>query len=314
MESALAAYKNSLKSFPAELYDSIKYTMELGGKRTRPVMVLAGCDLFKGDIEKALPAAVAVELLHNFTLVHDDIMDNAPLRRNKPTVYQRWNANTAILCGDALMIQAFGEINKSEEKQLPYLLQEFCAAALKVCEGQQLDMQFEQQENVSIADYLKMIELKTAVLLAASLKLGAITAGAPEEDAGHLYQFGRNIGIAFQLHDDILDVFGNPEKFGKQTGGDIISNKKTFLLLKAFEMADEKKKKELLGLLHEKDHREKVAGVKKIYHELDIKSLAEEEKKKFYEKAVLNLNAITAPEDKKSQLLAFADGLIKRES
>lgn len=299
---------------PSQLYNPITYTLSLGGKRMRPLLTLLGYSLFKKNYERALDAAIALEVFHNFTLLHDDIMDKAPLRRGKPTVWQKWGSSTAILSGDAMLILAYELLGDYEPVVLKKILPVFNKTALQVCEGQELDMDFESQKNVSISDYLYMIELKTAVLLGAALKLGAITAGAKEKDAEMLYEFGKNTGIAFQLQDDILDVFGESEKVGKQTGGDIISNKKTFLLLKAFELADKKTTAKLKLLLSEKNEQKKVEGVKAIYHQLDVKKLAEKEMQKFYKKALLSLEKVNVDSKKKKALTDFAEQLMQRQS
>lgn len=299
---------------PAELYEPVTYTFSLGGKRMRPVLALLGYSLYKVDYAKALDAAVALEVFHNFTLLHDDIMDNAPLRRGKPTVCQKWGSSTAILSGDAMFIKSYELLSAYEGELLKKLLPVFNKTALEICEGQQLDMNFETAENVSIADYLHMIELKTAVLLGAALQMGSLVAGATNEDAQNLYEFGKNTGIAFQLQDDILDVFGETEKVGKQTGGDIIANKKTFLLLKAFELADESTSAKLNDLLNEKNEQKKVEGVKAIYHLLEVKKLAEAEMQKFYNKGLSALEKVNAPKEKKKVLTDFTEQLMQRQS
>ncbi len=304
-------------SNPKELYEPIDYIMSLGGKRMRPILVLMSCDLFDGDTAKAIHPALAIEIFHNFTLVHDDIMDNAPLRRNQETVHVKWNNNIAILSGDAMMVKAYQEICKADATELPELLAIFNDTALKVCEGQQMDMNYETQLKVSIPQYLKMIELKTAVLLAGALKIGALVGGAREEDAQYLCDFGKHIGIAFQLQDDILDVYANADKFGKQKGGDIIANKKTFLLLKAMEMAESNRyiKEELQQWIAapEFNASEKVEAVTNIYNFLNVKELARNEMQKQYELAMNALKKIPANEEKKNALIAFSDSLMVRE-
>lgn len=304
-------------SNPKELYEPIDYIMSLGGKRMRPILVMMACDLFDGDTAKAIHPALAIEIFHNFTLVHDDIMDNAPLRRNQETVHVKWNNNIAILSGDAMMVKAYQEICKADATELPKLLAIFNDTALKVCEGQQMDMNYETQLKVSIPQYLKMIELKTAVLLAGALKIGALVGGAREEDAQYLYDFGKHIGIAFQLQDDILDVYANADKFGKQKGGDIIANKKTFLLLKAMEMAESNRyiKEELQQWIAapEFNASEKVDAVTNIYNFLNVKELARNEMQKQYELAMNALKKIPANEEKKNALIAFSDSLMVRE-
>lgn len=304
-------------SNPKELYEPIEYIMSLGGKRMRPVLVFMGCDFFGGNIDKALHPALAVELFHNFTLVHDDIMDKAPLRRNQPTVHKKWSDSVAILSGDAMMVCAYQELCKADVQMLPKLLSIFSDTAIKVCEGQQLDMNYEKLLKVSIPQYIKMIELKTAVLLAGALKMGAIVGGAREEDAQRLYEFGKYIGIVFQLQDDILDVYADAEKFGKQKGGDIISNKKTYLLLKAMEIAQGNRymKEELQQWINapQFDVKEKIEAVTNIYNFLNVKELAENEMKRNYELALACLTDIPVDKIKKDELIAFAESLMIRE-
>lgn len=304
-------------SDPKELYEPIEYIMSLGGKRLRPVLVFIGCDFFGGNTADALHPAIAIELFHNFTLVHDDIMDEAPLRRNQSTVHKKWDKNIAILSGDAMLVKAYQELCKYESAVLPQLLDLFSDTAIKVCEGQQLDMNYEKLQKVSILQYLKMVELKTAVLLGGSLKLGALIAGADEKNAQNLYDFGKNIGIAFQLQDDILDVYADAEKFGKQKGGDIVANKKTFLLLKAMEMADSNRymKEELHQWINAPhfNAKEKVEALTGIYNFLNIPDLARAEMKKYYNKALSLLHDIQVPDTKKQRLISFADSLMVRE-
>ncbi|MBA3705608.1 MAG: polyprenyl synthetase family protein [Bacteroidetes bacterium] len=291
--------------------------MSLGGKRMRPVLVLMACDFFGGDTTKALHPALAIELFHNFTLVHDDIMDKAPLRRAQPTVHQKWNENIAILSGDAMMVCAYQELCKADVVMLPQLFNIFSDTAIKVCEGQQLDMNYEKLTKVSIPQYIKMIELKTAVLLGGSLKMGAIIGNAREEDAQRLYDFGKHIGIAFQLQDDILDVYADAEKFGKQKGGDIIANKKTYLLLKAIEIAEGNRymKEELQQWINapQFNPHEKIEAVTNIYNFLNVKELARTEMKKHYDLALTFLKDIPVDSAKKEKLTAFADSLMIRE-
>jgi geranylgeranyl diphosphate synthase type II len=308
--------KSLLNKKPSSLYDPIKYTLDLGGKRMRPLLTLIACDLFDGNVSEAIKPALGLELFHNFTLLHDDIMDKAPLRRNQPTVHKKWNSDIAILSGDTMFVQSFQFVMQSPLISLKQVLDVFTKTAIEVCEGQQMDMDFENQSNVSIHQYIKMIGLKTSVLLAGSMKIGAIIGGARDEDAAHIYDFGKNLGIAFQLQDDILDVFGSSDKVGKQTGGDIVSNKKTYLLLKAMDMADRYKKEELQLWMHttDVDPVEKVASVKAIYEYLGVKALAETEMQKFYEKSLLHLNEIPCNQNKKDQLKFFAENLMQRES
>lgn len=310
-----AIKKNAFKKQPQSLYDPINYTLSLGGKRIRPALLLLANDLFNGKVEKAINAALAIEVFHNFTLVHDDIMDNAPIRRGKPTVFKKWDVNTAILSGDVMLVEAYQLLAACEASVLPELLKLFNKTAVEVCEGQQYDMLFEKAADVTIDDYLKMIELKTAVLLGASLKMGAIIAGASKSDAKHFYEFGKNIGVAFQLMDDILDVYGNPEKFGKQVGGDILANKKTYLLLKTMELANGALRKELEFCLNSKtlSPENKITRVKSIYNQLKIKEKSIDEMNHFYNTAIAHLDSIEVPKEKKAIFENFAKKLMHRE-
>ncbi len=311
-----AIEKNAYKKQPQSLYAPINYTLALGGKRIRPALLLLANDLFNGKPEKAINAALAIEVFHNFTLVHDDIMDNAPIRRGKSTVFKKWDVNTAILSGDVMLVEAYQLLATCEASVLPELLKLFNKTAVEVCEGQQYDMLFEKAADVTIDDYLKMIELKTAVLLGASLKMGAIIAGASKSDAKHFYEFGKNIGVAFQLMDDILDVYGNPEKFGKQVGGDILANKKTYLLLKTMELANGALRKELEFCLNSKtlSPENKITRVKSIYNQLKIKEKSIDEMSHFYNTAIAHLDSIEAPKEKKAIFENFAKKLMHRES
>lgn len=304
-----------LKKKPDTLYEPISYMLSIGGKRMRPVLVLAGCDLFDGDVTTAVKPALAIELFHNFTLLHDDIMDNAPLRRGNQTVHEKWNVNTAILSGDAMFVKAYELLTSSGHQRLAEMIRIFNRTALEVCEGQQFDMEFEKREKVSVMQYLKMIELKTAVLLGASFQIGALCTGARDEDARRIYDFGKNLGVAFQLHDDILDVYGDSGKVGKQTGGDIISNKKTFLLLKALELSNRYMLEELQGWMFAKDFvpSEKVAAVRNIFDFTGVRSLAEKEAWAYFEKAISQLKLIPASEAKKTDLENWARSLMERE-
>lgn len=310
-----AIEKNAYKKQPQSLYAPINYTLALGGKRIRPALLLLANDLFNGKLEKAINAALAIEVFHNFTLVHDDIMDNAPIRRGKPTVFKKWDINTAILSGDVMLVEAYQLLAACDAGILPELLKLFNKTAVEVCEGQQYDMLFEKAADVTIDNYLKMIELKTAVLLGTSLKMGAIIAGAPKSDANHFYEFGKNIGVAFQLMDDILDVYGNPEKFGKQVGGDILANKKTYLLLKTMELANGDLRKELEFCLNSKtlSPENKITRVKSIYNQLRIKEKSIDEMNHFYNTAIAHLDSIEAPREKKAIFENFAKKLMQRE-
>ncbi len=300
---------------PQLLYEPVSYTINNGGKRMRPLLVLLGCKIFSEDISQALHPSVAIEMFHNFTLVHDDIMDRAPLRRGKPSVYQKWNDNVAILSGDAMMVKSYQSLVQTRKEVLAEVLDIFNLTALEVCEGQQHDMDFEERDDVSISEYLEMIRLKTAVLLAASLKLGAVIGGASEENAQKLYDFGLNAGIAFQLQDDILDVYGETAKVGKQKGGDIIANKQTYLLIKAKELASEKQASELNSWLNGSiSDSEKVEAVTAFYQELNVRDLAEAEMWKYFNRGLESLKQVQGNEDWKNILEQFATKLMHRES
>ena len=290
--------------------------MALGGKRLRPALLLMATDLFAGDVYKALKPALAIETFHNFTLMHDDIMDKAPLRRGNPTVHVKWSESVAILSGDVMFVEAFKLMIQVEPHILLQVLNVFNDTAVGVCEGQQIDMNFETSTEVTIADYLEMIRLKTAVLLGGALKIGALIGNSTLADADKLYDFGLNLGIAFQLQDDILDVYGDPEKFGKQVGGDIISNKKTFLLIKALELADDATLQKLNGYLLNStiSSSEKVIAVTAIYNKLNIKNIAEAEMMKFANISLTAMQDIEVPEERKLVLMDFANGLITRDN
>ncbi len=307
--------KKKYGTTPIELYEPIGYIMSLGGKRLRPCLLLMGCDMFGGDVEQALAPALAIEVFHNFTLMHDDIMDKAPLRRGKPTVHEKWNANVAILSGDVMMVEANKLIMQVPDEKLRPVLDVFNDTAVGVCEGQQIDMNFEDREVVTISEYINMIRLKTAVLVGGALKMGALIGGANNEEASLLYAFGEQLGIAFQLQDDILDVYGDPEKFGKQVGGDIISNKKTYLLIKALELAEGDNMAQLNYWLNIKQFipAEKVTAIKTIYNELAIREHAEREMNTYAQQALLNFEKINLPNKRKVILKEFADMLMVRE-
>jgi len=300
---------------PPELYDPIAYTMNQGGKRLRPLLTLLACDLFGGDIQKALYPALSIEVFHNFTLVHDDIMDRAPLRRGKETVYKKWNSDIAILAGDTMFALAYTYALKTDAEIVPEILTVFSKAAIEVCEGQQYDMNFEQLASVSIDEYIRMIRLKTAVLLGASLEIGAICARADQNDVRKLYQFGIELGIAFQLKDDLLDVYGDTEKFGKLSGGDIATNKKTFLYLKAMELANNKQNKELKQWYSQNtsfDPNHKIQAVKKIFDELNIQNLTGETMTGYFERSLAHLDSVHADATRKDDLRLFATQLFNR--
>lgn len=306
-----------IKNAPHDLYEPIRYSMSLSAKRIRPALVLLSCELFGGDVHKAIKASVGIELFHNFTLLHDDIMDNAPLRRNKPTVHTKWNSNVAILSGDAMFTKAFQQMMLVDDEVMRPVLDLFSETALFVCEGQQLDMDYEKMLNIKIDDYINMITLKTAVLLAASLKTGALIAKTNAENAMHIYEYGKNLGIAFQLQDDILDVYADPEKFGKQIGGDIISNKKTYLLLTALYKANIDQYEAISNLLNDRKERftpyEKVNRITAIYNELGVKEIAETEVNNYYSEALRHLDKIKISDENKKVLGEFGEHLMKRE-
>lgn len=298
---------------PAKLYEPLSYIMQFGGKRIRPVLLLLSSKLFNDDVNIAIEAALAIETFHNFTLIHDDIMDNAPLRRGKDTVHIKWGVNNAILSGDVMMVEANKHLTNLDSQVLKAALNCFNTTAQGVCEGQQLDMEFEQRTDVSIDEYINMIRLKTAVLVGGAMKLGAIVAGASDQDASHLYQFGESFGIAFQLQDDILDVYGDPEKFGKQVGGDIISNKQTFLLLKLKALAAPAD----LEILHQEfsntDHASKVARITALYNKYGIKELAAAKMKSSLDLAFSSLHKVSIAPEKKEEINLLAASLMNRE-
>ena len=300
---------------PPELYEPLRYMMSLGGKRLRPLLTLLGADLFSAEPEKAVQPALGVEVFHNFTLMHDDIMDQAPLRRGKPTVHALWSPTIAILSGDVMLVKAYELIMQVEDPLLRPVLELFNRCAADVCEGQQLDMNFETEEEVTLDAYLNMIRLKTAVLLGFSLQLGALIGGAPEADADLLRQFGTHTGIAFQLKDDLLDVFADSGKFGKQVGGDIRSNKKTFLLLTALQQADAAQHTQLLHWLQDTttDPEEKVQAVTRLYEALQVKRITEQQMKEHFTMALDCLELVKAPAEKIAALRSFAEDLMFRE-
>ncbi len=300
---------------PFSLYDPINYTLESGGKRIRPALVLMACNLFSKKIDHAIMPAIGVEIFHNFTLLHDDIMDHADIRRGNPTVHKKWNENTAILSGDAMLIKAYDYFMDIDSQNLRKVLKVFNNTALEVCEGQQYDMEFEDRSNVSEKEYLRMIELKTSVLLAGALKIGALLGNANDKDADSLYEFGRNIGLAFQLQDDYLDVYGDVKVFGKQIGGDIVANKKTFMLIKAKELATDETKEKLSFWLNQKefDRDNKVKAVTEIYDKLNIRELVKGKIEELNKRALDYLAEVSVDENKKSELKKLAESLIKRD-
>ena len=306
--------KQSNYGEPKRLYDPIVYILELPGKRLRPILTLMAADLFGGHHKDALNAAMAIEVFHNFSLVHDDIMDDAPLRRGQPTVHEKWDTNTGILSGDAMLIKAYQFLETYEGNILRELFKLFNDTALKVCEGQQYDIDFEIRNDVSIAEYLKMIEYKTAVLVATALKMGAIVSGAASDGQRLIYEFGRNLGIAFQLQDDYLDAFGDPEVFGKQVGGDIIENKKTFLYLKAVELATAEDSKTLLDLysIQPNDAALKIETAKAIFKQSGAVDELDKEIKKYTDMAFEALDQVNGSAEIKKLLTLFGKDLMKR--
>ncbi len=307
--------RQSFSNNPKELYEPIVYSISQCGKRLRPIFTLMSCDLFHGDIDKALPQALAIELLHNFTLIHDDLMDQSPIRHGKETVFKKWNPKLAILSGDALFVLAYNYTLEAEVYQLHEVLKIFNKTALQACEGQQLDLNFEQRRNVSLDDYLEMIRLKTAVLFGASLKIGALVAGASEKNMQLIYDFGINVGMGFQLKDDLLDLYGNEEVFGKRTGQDILENKKTYLFLNALATADPKTKGILLDYFHEKklSKEEKIQSFRKIFDELDIEKMTNDTICSYLDKGMEKLDAIDLPKERKQPLRNLAQTMMDRK-
>jgi geranylgeranyl diphosphate synthase type II len=320
----LEAYKEKINHFlanekfkkePDNLYDPIIYTLNLGGKRLRPVLTLAACDLFGGNIDDAMRPAVGIEIFHNFTLLHDDIMDEAPQRRGKETVYKKWNSNIAILSGDTMFALAYSYLSSTNSKYLQAVLKAFTQTAIEVCEGQQYDMDFESREDVTITEYIEMIRLKTAVLLGASLEIGALIASAPADQASLIYDFGVNAGLAFQLKDDWLDAFGNEDKFGKSIGGDIMANKKTFLYLKCLETASPTDRRKLIELFSGKqaDPAAKLEEVLNLFEKYRVKEASTRAMEYYFKQAMEAINNTKAPSDKKDELIGFAEWLYKRD-
>jgi geranylgeranyl diphosphate synthase type II len=301
---------------PKTLYAPIDYILNLGGKRLRPVLTLIASELFGTDFKNALPAAMAIEVFHNFSLVHDDIMDDAPLRRGKPTVHEKWDVNTGILSGDAMLINSYEYFEVYEPDVLKQLFLVFNKTAIEVCEGQQYDVDFETRTDVTISEYLKMIEYKTSVLIGAALKMGAIVAKASNRNQDLIYEFGRNLGIAFQLQDDYLDAFGNPETFGKQVGGDIIENKKTFLYLKALELGSGEDRKRLLHYFDSqpKDPSQKIREVKEIFRNSKSDRATKAEIEKYTQKAFVSISEIEASDQGKLLLHRLGKNLMQRSN
>jgi len=319
IEAYQKSFITSLEDFavtkePKNLYDPINYILKLGGKRLRPVLTLMTTEVFGGEVRVAMDAALSVEVFHNFSLVHDDIMDDAPLRRGKETVHEKWDLNTGILSGDAMLILAYQLFENYEPKTFQSLAKLFSKTALEVCEGQQYDIDFETRNDVTISEYLKMIEYKTAVLVGAAMKMGAIVANASDEDQDAIYDFGRYLGIAFQLQDDYLDAFGNPETFGKQVGGDILENKKTYLVLKTLELGSPKEQSSLLEIISNDSiaNEEKVSSVKELFNNSGASEATQNAVKEYTNRAFTVLETLNISEDKKQLLRLFGEQLMNR--
>lgn len=311
-----ALEKHDINKQPEGLYAPISYVLSLGGKRIRPVLVLMAYELYKEDIDQALLPAIGLETYHNFTLLHDDLMDRADVRRGKPTVHRKWDDNTAILSGDNMLVMAMQRISQCDDRHLPSIVRLFTQTAIEIDEGQQYDMDFEQRDDVTEAEYLEMIRLKTSVLLACALKMGATLADAPAGDCEELYLFGEKLGLAFQLQDDYLDVYGDYETFGKQIGGDIMCNKKTYMLINAQLRAQGKQAEELAAWISntEAKREDKVPAVTRIYNELDIPSLCQERINEYFQEALKHLDLVQVSSEKKEMLHTLALQLLKRKS
>jgi geranylgeranyl diphosphate synthase type II len=301
---------------PQSLYDPIRYVLSLGGKRIRPVLMLLGYNLFKEQPENIMMQALGLETYHNYTLLHDDLMDNADLRRGHETVHKHWDANKAILSGDSMLVLAYQRMAQCDSHHLPAVLHLFTETALEIGEGQEYDMSFETRNDVTEEEYIEMIRLKTSVLLACALKMGAILADASEEDARNLYKCGEQIGLAFQLQDDLLDVYGDPEVFGKAIGGDITSNKKTYMLINAVNRADSNQRRELMDWIEAKqfDRQEKIAAVTRLYDAIGIRQLCEEKINYYFAEARKYLDKVSVPAERKENLRCYMNEMMKRES
>lgn len=300
---------------PASLYEPIRYVLSLGGKRIRPMLMLMTYAMYKDDVESILPQAIGLETYHNYTLLHDDLMDNADVRRGMPTVHKKWNANTAILSGDSMLVLAYQRMQQCPADKLPAVLDVFTETALEIGEGQEFDMQFETRDDVREEEYIEMIRLKTSVLLACATKIGALMADAPKEDVENMYRFGERMGLAFQLQDDFLDVYGDPKVFGKAIGGDITSNKKTYMLINALNLAEGEDKAELEKWIAAKDfdREEKVAAVTNIYDKVGVDRMAKAKMEEYYAQAIEALNKVAVSEEKKQALRDYAAKMMKRE-
>ena len=301
---------------PASLYAPIKYVLSIGGKRVRPVLTLLAYNLYKDDPLSIMPQAIGLETYHNFTLLHDDLMDHADMRRGHETVHKKWDANRAILSGDTMLLQAFERVEDCDPAKLPAVFKVFIQTTLEIGEGQQYDVEFEQRNDVTEDEYIEMIRLKTSVLLACACKVGAIMADAPAEDIENMYKFGEKLGLAFQLQDDLLDVYGNPAVFGKNIGGDITSNKKTYMLINAFNRATPAQRAELTKWVEAKefDRNEKVTAVTKLYNEIGIRELCEQKIEQYYQESLVYLAKVSVSEERKAEIKAYAADMMKRQS
>lgn len=320
MEKLLTMVEEALQSLPydrlpARLYEPIRYELSLGGKRIRPVMMLMAYNIYKEKPEDIMMQALALETYHNYTLLHDDLMDRAEIRRGKPCVHKVWDDNTAILSGDAMLVLAYERMAQCPDQKLPAVMRLFTQTALEIGEGQQYDMLFETRNDVTAAEYIEMIRLKTSVLLACALRMGALLADAPEGDQQALYAFGENLGLAFQLQDDYLDVYGDPKVFGKRIGGDILCNKKTYMLIQALLRANNEQRAQLDAWLSrtEYDEEEKIQAVTRLYNEMNIAQVAQEKMDEYYQRALKCLDSIAVCEEKKRPLRQLADALMKRQ-
>lgn len=301
---------------PQSLYDPVRYVLSLGGKRIRPVLLLMAYELYRSDTDRVLSSALGLETYHNYTLLHDDVMDRADVRRGRPTVHKVWNENAAILSGDSMLVLAYQLMAKAEPQHLKVVLDLFTETALEIGEGQQMDLEFENRDDVREEEYIEMIRLKTSVLLACALKLGAIQADAPETDAENLYRFGEQLGLAFQLQDDLLDVYGDFKTFGKKIGGDILCNKKTYMLINALRLANEDQHRELVGWLSCSDYdpEEKIHAVTALYDAIGIRSLAEQKINAYFEAALQSLEQVALTAERKQPLRDLATSLLGRAS
>ena len=301
---------------PASLYEPIKYVLSIGGKRVRPVLTMLSYNLYKDDPLSIMPQAIGLETYHNFTLLHDDLMDHADMRRGHETVHKKWDANRAILSGDTMLLQAFERVEDCNPAKLPAVFKVFIQTTLEIGEGQQLDVEFETRNDVTEDEYIEMIRLKTSVLLACACKVGAIMADAPAEDVENMYKFGEKLGLAFQLQDDLLDVYGDPAVFGKNIGGDITSNKKTYMLINAVNHANPAQREQLMKWIDAKefDRNEKVKAVTELYNEIGIRELCEQKIEEYYQESLVYLAKINLPEERKAELKAYAAEMMKRQS